>query len=152
MAQVDKNFQKFAHVCRPVFDSHRFGPYFVEPIVAGLTEDKKPFISAFDLIGAPVTTDDFVVGGTCTENLYGMCETLYRPDMVRGLSWRSCGCFSDQTTDHSPQLRITESYHLPFGGSATTIWPSSLLLWARHAICVKWVFLAALGGVASAFV
>lgn len=60
----------------------RFGPYFVEPIVAGLNADKKPFISAFDLIGAPVITDDFVVGGTCTNNLYGMCETLYRPDMV----------------------------------------------------------------------
>lgn len=61
----------------------RFGPYFVEPIVAGLKSDKKPFISAFDLIGAPVVTDDFVVGGTCTNNLYGMCESLYRPDMVR---------------------------------------------------------------------
>ena len=34
-----------------------------------------------DLIGAPVFTDDFVVGGTCTPNLYGMCETMYKPDM-----------------------------------------------------------------------
>ncbi|CAM9519738.1 unnamed protein product [Ectocarpus fasciculatus] len=58
-----------------------FGPYFVEPIVAGLKEDNTPFISAFDLIGAPVVTDDFVVGGTCTNNLYGMCESFYRPDM-----------------------------------------------------------------------
>ncbi|CAM9124943.1 unnamed protein product, partial [Laminaria digitata] len=58
-----------------------FGPYFVEPIVAGLKEDNNPFISAFDLIGAPVMTDDFVVGGTCTNNLYGMCESLYRPNM-----------------------------------------------------------------------
>lgn len=62
----------------------RFGPYFVEPIVAGLKADNKPFISGFDLIGAPVFTEDFVVGGTCTENLHGMCESLYRPDMVRG--------------------------------------------------------------------
>lgn len=60
----------------------RFGPYFVEPIVAGLKEDNTPFISAFDLIGAPVVTDDFVVGGTCTNNLYGMCESFYRPNMV----------------------------------------------------------------------
>lgn len=50
--------------------------------MAGLKEDKTPFISAFDLIGAPVITDDFVVGGTCTNNLYGMCESLYRPNMV----------------------------------------------------------------------
>lgn len=65
------------------FVPFRFGPYFVEPIVAGLKEDNTPFISAFDLIGAPVITDDFVVGGTCTNNLYGMCESFYRPDMVR---------------------------------------------------------------------
>lgn len=50
--------------------------------MAGLKEDKTPFISAFDLIGAPVVTDDYVVGGTCTSNLYGMCESLYRPNMV----------------------------------------------------------------------
>lgn len=50
--------------------------------MAGLKEGNKPFISAFDLIGAPVMTDDFVVGGTCTNNLYGMCESLYRPNMV----------------------------------------------------------------------
>lgn len=35
-----------------------------------------------DLIGAPVFTNDFVVSGTCTANLHGMCEALYRPDMV----------------------------------------------------------------------
>ncbi|CAN0495201.1 unnamed protein product, partial [Ectocarpus sp. 12 AP-2014] len=63
------------------FSALMFGPYFVEPIVAGLKEDNTPFISAFDLIGAPVVTDDFVVGGTCTNNLYGMCESFYRPDM-----------------------------------------------------------------------
>jgi 20S proteasome subunit beta 3 len=34
-----------------------------------------------DLIGAPVFTNDFVVSGTCSENLYGMCESLYRPDL-----------------------------------------------------------------------
>lgn len=33
---------------------HRFGPYFVEPLVAGLNDDNTPFISGMDLIGAPV--------------------------------------------------------------------------------------------------
>jgi 20S proteasome subunit beta 3 len=61
----------------------RFGPWFCEPIVAGLTEDNTPFLSGMDLIGAPVFTNDFVVSGTCTANLHGMCEALYRPDMVR---------------------------------------------------------------------
>jgi len=34
-----------------------------------------------DLIGAPVFANDFVVSGTCTSNLHGMCEAMYRPDM-----------------------------------------------------------------------
>lgn len=73
--------ETFSALLSHILYQKRFGPYFVEPIVAGLKEDNKPFISAFDLIGAPVMTDDFVVGGTCTNNLYGMCESLYRPNM-----------------------------------------------------------------------
>lgn len=61
---------------------NRFSPWFCEPIVAGLTEENKVFLSGMDLIGAPVFTDDFVVAGTCTSNLHGMCEAMYRPDMV----------------------------------------------------------------------
>ncbi len=60
----------------------RFGPWFCEPVVVGLKEDNTPFLSGMDLIGAPVFTNDFVVSGTCTANLHGMCEALYRPDMV----------------------------------------------------------------------
>ncbi len=59
----------------------RFGPYFIEPVVAGLDDNDEPFLSAMDLIGAPVYTDDFVVSGTATANMYGMCETLYKKDM-----------------------------------------------------------------------
>ena len=63
----------------------RFGPYFVEPVVAGLnTKTHEPYIATMDLIGCPMETKDFVVGGTCTEQLYGMCESLWNPDMVRG--------------------------------------------------------------------
>lgn len=51
-------------------------------MVAGLTDEGKPFLSGMDLIGAPVFANDFVVSGTCTSNLHGMCESLYRPDMV----------------------------------------------------------------------
>jgi len=45
-----------------------------------------PFISAYDLIGAGLFADDFVVAGTSTEQLYGLCETFYKPNMVRFLS------------------------------------------------------------------
>ena len=61
----------------------RFGPYFVEPIVAGLdSKTNEPYIATMDLIGCPMETKDFVVGGTCTEQLYGMCESLWNPNMV----------------------------------------------------------------------
>ncbi|KAG5192629.1 nucleophile aminohydrolase [Tribonema minus] len=77
----DMKPKTFSALLSTTLYERRFGPYFTEPVVAGLDEDGKPFLSAMDLIGAPVFTDDFVVAGTSTENLYGMCETLYRPDM-----------------------------------------------------------------------
>jgi len=62
--------------------NRRFGPYFVEPVIAGLDPiTNEPFIASTDLIGCPMVTDDFVVSGTCLEQLYGMCETLWKPDM-----------------------------------------------------------------------
>lgn len=60
---------------------YSFGPWFCEPVIAGLDAENKPFLSGMDLIGAPVFTDDFVVCGTCTSNLHGTCEALYRKDM-----------------------------------------------------------------------
>lgn len=29
-----------------------------------------------------MVTEDFVVSGTCSEQMYGMCESLWEPDMV----------------------------------------------------------------------
>lgn len=77
----DMSPQVFSHLLSTLLYEKRFGPYFVEPIVAGLGEDGKPFLSGSDLIGATVKADDFVVSGTCTGNLYGMCETLYKPNL-----------------------------------------------------------------------
>mmetsp|Transcript_17115 Transcript_17115/g.38533 ORF Transcript_17115/g.38533 Transcript_17115/m.38533 type:complete len:192 (+) Transcript_17115:545-1120(+) len=71
----------FSNLLSTMLYEKRFGPYFCEPVVAGLDEKNKPFLSGMDLIGATVIADDFVVTGTCTENLYGMCETLYKPDL-----------------------------------------------------------------------
>jgi len=75
----------FASMLSSMLYEKRFGPWFIEPVVAGLedTKDEKnvPFITAMDLIGAPVVTNDFVVGGTCNEQLYGVCEAMYRPNL-----------------------------------------------------------------------
>eukprot|EP01135_Chromosphaera_perkinsii_P006415 Nk52_evm17s490 gene=Nk52_evmTU17s490 len=60
----------------------RFGPFFVNPIVAGLDpKTGKPYLSCHDSIGCASEKDDFVVGGTCSEQLYGMCESLWEPDL-----------------------------------------------------------------------
>ena len=60
----------------------RFGPWFTEPLVAGLEGPENiPFISGQDLLGASVFTDDFIVCGTAEESLYGTCETMFRKDM-----------------------------------------------------------------------
>ena len=70
-----------AHMVSSTLYEKRFGPYFVEPIVAGLGKDNKPFICAMDLIGCINFAKDFVVSGTAGSNLYGMCESLWEPDL-----------------------------------------------------------------------
>ncbi|CAM9734268.1 unnamed protein product, partial [Choristocarpus tenellus] len=71
----------FSALVAHILYQKRFGPYFVEPLIAGLDDNNKPFLSAFDSIGSSANSDDFLVAGTCSPNLYGMCESLYRPDM-----------------------------------------------------------------------
>jgi 20S proteasome subunit beta 3 len=54
----------------------------VEPVICGLERDNKPYICGMDLIGAGLFADDFVVcGSTSSEALFGMCESLYRPNL-----------------------------------------------------------------------
>ncbi|KAI8338912.1 nucleophile aminohydrolase [Chlamydoabsidia padenii] len=70
-----------AHLVSSTLYERRFGPYFVEPVVAGLGKDGKPFICSMDLIGCINFAKDFVVSGTAGPNLYGMCESLWEPDL-----------------------------------------------------------------------
>lgn len=60
----------------------RFGPYFIEPVIAGIDEKTgEPFISSMDLIGCTTEPEDFVTAGTCEEQQIGMCETLWEPNL-----------------------------------------------------------------------
>ncbi|KAI8982387.1 nucleophile aminohydrolase [Mycotypha africana] len=70
-----------AHMVSSTLYERRFGPYFVEPVIAGLGKDNKPFICSMDLIGCINFAKDFVVSGTAGSNLYGMCESLWEPDL-----------------------------------------------------------------------
>ena len=71
----------FAKVCSSLLYEKRFGPYFAVPIIAGLEPDGTSYVATMDSIGALAGGDDFVVGGTAEEFLYGVCETFYKPDM-----------------------------------------------------------------------
>lgn len=61
---------------------HRFGPFFVEPVIAGLDpETLEPYICCMDLIGCANVTNDFVATGTCSDQLVGMCESVWSPNL-----------------------------------------------------------------------
>ena len=63
----------FAAMLSNLLYERRFGPFFVEPIVAGIDPaTKEPFICSMDLIGCKTLPEDFVVGGTSDDQLYGM--------------------------------------------------------------------------------
>ncbi|KAJ3322910.1 proteasome core particle subunit beta 3 [Boothiomyces sp. JEL0866] len=71
----------FAHLVSSTLYEKRFGPYFVDPVVAGLNPDGTPFICSTDLIGCINFAKDFVVAGTASSMMYGMCESLWEPDL-----------------------------------------------------------------------
>ena len=50
---------------------------------AGLEPDGTPYLCGMDSIGAQETAVDFMVAGTATDSLLGICESLWRPDLVR---------------------------------------------------------------------
>lgn len=73
----------FANLVSSSLYERRFGPYFVSPVVAGLEpKTGQPFICGFDSIGCIDFAKDFIVSGTATEQLFGMCESLWEPDLV----------------------------------------------------------------------
>nr|ALS04384.1 proteasome subunit beta type-3-like protein [Acartia pacifica] len=72
----------FANMISNMLYERRFGPFFVEPIVAGLDPVTfEPYVCCMDLIGCITTPKDYVVGGTPDEQMHGMCETLWEPNM-----------------------------------------------------------------------
>merc|ERR1719373_272252 len=54
----------------------RFGPFFLDPLVAGIDRDGNTFVSGMDLIGATETPNVFVCGGTSADMITGITETV----------------------------------------------------------------------------
>lgn len=77
--------ETFAHLVSSTLYEKRFGPYFIEPVMAGLEKTAsggyKPFIAATDLIGCLNFAKDFVVAGTASTKLFGVAEGLWEPDL-----------------------------------------------------------------------
>lgn len=99
----------FANLVSSSLYERRFGPYFVSPVVAGLDpKTGKPFICGFDSIGCIDFAKDFIVSGTATEQLFGMCENLWEPDLVRFLVFWSSSriCAAGLFSVPSPQTNM----------------------------------------------
>lgn len=75
----------FGKLVSTLLYERRFGPYFCEPVIAGLDSANEPYLFASDFIGAPLIPDmdsnGFVVAGTSSEQLFGMCESMWRPGL-----------------------------------------------------------------------
>jgi len=50
--------ETFANVVSNILYEKRFGPYYAEPVVAGLDADGNPYITGMDLIGEGVAVQD----------------------------------------------------------------------------------------------
>jgi len=60
----------------------RFGPYFCEPVVAGLHPITfEPYIAGADSIGCMDEPEDFVAVGTAAPEIAGMCESFWEKNM-----------------------------------------------------------------------
>jgi len=77
--------EAFAHLVSSTLYEKRFGPYFIEPVMAGLSRTPsggfRPFIATTDLIGCLNCAKDFVVAGTASSKLFGVAEGLWEPDL-----------------------------------------------------------------------
>lgn len=74
--------ETFTQLVSTTLYEKRFGPYFVGPVVAGInSRTGQPYIAGFDLIGCIDEAKDFIVSGTASDQLFGMCESLFEPNL-----------------------------------------------------------------------
>jgi 20S proteasome subunit beta 3 len=74
-----------ASLASHILYSRRQSPYYVEPLVVGLSTmadgTLRPFLCALDCIGAKSSSEAFVCGGAASNSLYGTAEALWKPDL-----------------------------------------------------------------------
>lgn len=80
---IDLTPKLFINLVSSTLYEHRWGPFFVNPIVVGLdvTDNYKPYIATYDSIGCLTESGSFQVAGTSNQLLYGTCEAFYKENM-----------------------------------------------------------------------
>lgn len=80
---IDLTPKLFINLVASTLYEHRWGPYFVNPIVVGLdvTDNYKPYVATYDSIGCLTESGEFQVAGTSSQLLYGTCEAFYKEKM-----------------------------------------------------------------------
>ena len=89
---VDLTPQLFINLVSSTLYEHRFGPFYVEPIVVGLDvkDNYKPYVATYDSIGCITQSGEFQVAGTSTDQLYGVCEAFYKKNMDSDQLFETC--------------------------------------------------------------
>jgi 20S proteasome subunit beta 3 len=89
---IDLTPQLFINLVSSTLYEHRFGPYYVSPVVIGLdvTDNYKPVVAGFDSIGCASQSGKFEVSGTSMEMLYGACEVFYKDKMNSEQVFETC--------------------------------------------------------------
>ena len=89
---VDLTPQLFINLVSSTLYEHRFGPFFLNPIVVGLDvkDNYKPYVACYDSIGFITQSGEFQVAGTSSEMLYGACEAFFKPKMDSDQLFETC--------------------------------------------------------------
>jgi 20S proteasome subunit beta 3 len=69
------------HIARGLSSTLYDKRYLLSPILAGINKDKKPYLCSMDSLGASTVSSTYVVVGTAANQLQGICESLYIPDL-----------------------------------------------------------------------
>lgn len=71
----------FSNMLSNLLYGHRFAPFLVETVLAGLDDKDNLMIESKDIIGAKSSSFDFVTIGSCSESLNGVCQVFWKPNM-----------------------------------------------------------------------
>ncbi len=80
-ANRDMEPKELSSMISYILYSKRASPYYVSAIVAGMSSDNVPYIVGMDCLGCMDESGEFVTSGTAGNNLSGLCEALYTPDL-----------------------------------------------------------------------